>query len=113
MRKNVNYAEMTCDFCGKVEHISQSKILPENWSKVDIPLTKYGYSMHCDLCPDCIEKLENIVECLKNHPEVDVVKLIENDVTKNRCKNGVGNLVTNLHGKCISNNMEQDWDFCK
>lgn len=67
MRKNVNYAEITCDFCGKVEHISTSKILPENWREAEIPQSEWTFNKKYELCPDCIKKLEDIVECLKNN----------------------------------------------
>ena len=113
MREIINYAEMTCDFCGKVEHIKASQVLPKGWSTAEIPQSEWTFNKKYDLCPDCIKKLEDIIECLKNHPEVDVVKLIENDIKKNRCNDGVGDIVTSLHGKCICNNMEQDLDFCK
>lgn len=87
MREIINYAEITCDFCGKVEHIKASQVLPKGWSTAEIPQSEWTFNKKYDLCPDCIKKLEDIIECLKNHPEVDVIKLIENDITKHKCNN--------------------------
>ena len=70
MRKNVNYAEITCDFCGKVEHIKASQVLPEGWSTAEIPQSEWTFNKKYDLCPDCIKKLEDIIECLKKFEKV-------------------------------------------
>ena len=59
MRKNVQYAEITCDICGKKEHIQQGSILPIGWGNVEIRYEEW------DACNECIEMVTNYIKRLK------------------------------------------------
>ena len=70
MRKNISYAEITCDICGKVEQISQSQSLPEKWKRAEIPSINHSYNNSYELCPECVKKLENVIRCLEKNSEL-------------------------------------------
>jgi len=64
MRNNVSYAEITCDICGKIEHIPQSLILPKGWSRVEIDNLKK------DTCEDCLKAIKELINNLKQEKAV-------------------------------------------
>ena len=38
MRENVSYAKCTCDVCGDVKHIAQSRCFPDGWGEIRFPM---------------------------------------------------------------------------
>lgn len=62
MRENVSYARCTCDVCGDVEHISQSKCFPNGWGEITFPM---GDKL--EVCDKCLLRIKEAISKLKNN----------------------------------------------
>ena len=61
MRKNVSYAECTCDVCGEVEHIAQSLLYPKGWGEISFPMGE-----KLEVCDKCLLKIQEAISKLKH-----------------------------------------------
>lgn len=59
-RKNVSYAECTCDVCGEVKHIPQSRIFPEGWGEITFPMGE-----KLEVCQRCLVKIQESISKMK------------------------------------------------
>lgn len=58
MRENISYAEVTCDLCGKKEHINLSRVLPLGWDTIDLGDGKK------DVCDSCYRYVREVIQRL-------------------------------------------------
>lgn len=86
MRENISYAKCTCDVCGDVKHIAQSRCFPDGWGEITFPM---GDKL--EVCDQCLLKIREAISRLKNKQ----------------------NQNASSYSGCIHNGVETDWDFCK